>query len=479
MEVMDRMTYSRRRESRQDEKKSISCYARMFIFDKYLRLKDWDDKSSVLLLYWRGDFYRYEEGYYRLISREELEDELISYLKNPDFPNQPWEDVTQSDLNNILLHVRHAPGVFVPDWKEMPCWVVPERYRSVREPVFTLRNGLLSLDDLMEGKEDPLQSWTPRWFSTIRLEYDYAPQASCPLWLRFLEEVLEGDRQRIRLLQMWFGYCLLPMTEQHKFLLAVGEGANGKSVVFEVMGELLGQANVSHVPLECFGERFALEATVGKLANIVSEIGEMDKVAEGRLKEFVAADRMNLQRKYRDSVNIRPTARLMLATNTLPRFADRSQGLWRRMILLPFNYSVPPERQDKLLAWQICKDELAGVFVWALDGLMSFLRAGAFVEPDICKAALDEYRIDCDPPGQFLKENYEVSPLGAIGTRELYNHYSLWCQENGYRALNSRNFGKALKKTFPKVERGYYGNVNNRVRVYSGIRLIGEESNLP
>jgi len=468
MEVMDRMTCSRRRDSWQDEKKSISWYARMFVLDRYMRSKDWDDKPSVTLLYWRGNFYRYEEGFYRLMSREELENELILYMKRPGYFNEPWDDATQGDINNIMLHIRHTTGVFVPEWKDIPCWVVAEKDRPVGGLTFSLRNGLLSLDDLMEGREDPLHSWTPRWFSTIRLEYDYDPEARCPLWLNFLGEVLEGDEQRIRLLQMWFGYCLVPMTEQHKFLLAVGEGANGKSVVFEVLSELLGQANVSHVPLECFGDRFSLEATVGKLANIVSEIGELDKVAEGRLKEFVAADRMNLQRKYRESVNVKPTARLMLATNTLPRFADRSQGLWRRMILLPFNYSVPPERQNKLLAWYICKDELAGVFVWALDGLMSLLREGAFVEPDVCKAALNEYRIDCDPPGQFLKENYEASPLGAIGTRELYNHYSSWCEENGYRPLNSRNFGKALKKTFPKVERDKKGSSKNG-RFYFGI----------
>src|SRR5262249_19280874 len=142
------------------------------------------------------------------------------------------------------------------------------------------------------------------------------------------------------LLQEWFGCCLLFDTTHQSFLVLEGEGSNGKSVVCAVLAALLGTDNVSHVPLENFGQRFALTQTLGKLANIASEVGEIDKAAEGTLKAFTSGDRMTFDRKGIAPVEAMPTARLVLATNNRPRFTDRSGGLWRRMLLMPFQVEI-------------------------------------------------------------------------------------------------------------------------------------------
>lgn len=136
-------------------------------------------------------------------------------------------------------------------------------------------------------------------------------------------------------------------------MILEGEGANGKSVFTKVVVALLGRGNVSHVPLEIFGQRFALAPTLGKLANISGEIGELDSVAEGQLKAFVAGDSMQFERKYREPIMAEPTARLILATNNRPRFVDRSEGLWRRMLLVPWNVQIPEDKQDPELAKRI------------------------------------------------------------------------------------------------------------------------------
>ena len=480
----------RQRQARWNNSRDVDIagmFAVAFVCDRYTRCEDWDGNPSVLLHYHQNNFYCYEEeqGFYRQMSLKELENELIAYLQNPPFPEQPWEgNITQADLNNVVMHIRYTPGVFLADWRSMPCWVGPEENLPPAKYVISMKNGLLNVNDLLadddprltagaDDKDETLINWTPRWFSTVRLDYEYDRQATSERWQRFLEETFEGDRQRIRLLQMWFGYCLLPLTEYHKFLLAVGDGANGKSVVFEVLAALLGDDNVSHVPLECFGERFGLEATVGKLANIVSEVGELDRVAEGRLKEFVGADRMNMQRKYKNSISVKPTARLMLATNTPPRFTDRSQGVWRRMLLLPFNYAVPPERQDPNLPGRL-RGELTGIFNWAITGLRDVLNNGGFIEPEITRQATAEYRRDCDPARSFLLENYQGEPVASVGTSQLYTHYAQWCQANGFRALNSSNLGKTVRQVFPNVERRILGSGNNRYSIYNGIRCFVE-----
>ena len=97
-----------------------------------------------------------------------------------------------------------------------------------------------------------------------------------------LDEVLEQDQERIALVQQWFGYCLMADTTQQRFVVAVGEGENGKSVMLDLLTAVLGVENVSHVPVEVFAQRFQLTMTLGKLANI------MEKIIEGKLKTWFA-----------------------------------------------------------------------------------------------------------------------------------------------------------------------------------------------
>src|SRR5205085_6404521 len=142
----------------------------------------------------------------------------------------------------------------------------------------------------------------------------------------------EGDEERIALLQEFFGYLLYYTTAAQSFLFLVGEGANGKSVVLASMHAMLGPDNVSTVPLEDFGRRFAMAQTLGKLANISPEVGELDRTAEGTLKAYTSGDPMTFEKKGHDSFTAPPTARLVLSTNNVPRFSDKTDGVWRRIL---------------------------------------------------------------------------------------------------------------------------------------------------
>jgi phage/plasmid-associated DNA primase len=134
--------------------------------------------------------------------------------------------------------------------------------------------------------------------------------------------------------------------------------ARDSAAIAEVIGSQ-GEENVSHVPLEMFGQRFQLTPTLDKLANICAEVGEVTSVAEGVLKQFTAGDRMYFDRKGIPGVQRYPTARLILATNNRPRFRDRTMGIWRRILLVPFRYTVPVDRQDRDLPRKL-KEELPG-----------------------------------------------------------------------------------------------------------------------
>ena len=167
----------------------------------------------------------------------------------------------------------------------------------------------------------------------------------------------------------WFGYLLLPDTRLQRFLLMVGDGSNGKSVVFAAIEALLGILNISSVPLEMFADKFRLAGTLGKLVNLIPEIGELDKIAEGYLKAFVVGDAMEFERKFKQPFTARPTARLVAATNNPPRFSDKSDGVWRRISMLHFTVQIPKEEvvpgMDKPEFW---REETPGILNCALAG---------------------------------------------------------------------------------------------------------------
>jgi putative DNA primase/helicase len=227
---------------------------------------------------------------------------------------------------------------------------------------------------------------------------------------------------------------------------------------------------VSHVPLEVFGERFQLTPTIGKLLNIAPEVGDVNRLTEGAIKQFTGGDRMYFDRKGIPGVEVYPTARLVIAANNRPAFVDRSNGLWRRMILLPFRVSVPEERQDPTLARKL-KQELPGIFNWAIDGLRRLRHQGHFTQPRLSQAALADYKRECNPARTFLSEHCSAAPEATVACSDLYFRYSAWCQSSGYRPLNASEFGREVHRAFPKIERRRETRDSERVWVYGGIRL--------
>lgn len=178
--------------------------------------------------------------------------------------------------------------VLVPREVPQPCWLADAAPEP--RPLIAVANGLLDVEALLAGRDGVLAPHDPRWFSPVCLPYPFDPAADCPAWHGVLARNLGDDPGKARLLRQWAGYLLLPDTGQQRFLMMTGEGANGKSVVCAGIRGLLGEDNVSAVGLELFGDKFHLAETLGKLANIVPEVGELDRIAGclWRLRRVVA-----------------------------------------------------------------------------------------------------------------------------------------------------------------------------------------------
>lgn len=340
----------------------------------------------------------------------------------------------------------------------------------------SMRNGLLLLRK--DGQAE-LIPHTPDYFTFVQLPYDYDPAAQCPLWLTFLDDVMVGRPEYILLLQQFCGYLLRPDLRLQKFLLLVGEGANGKTVFSEIVQALLGKENCSQVPISRFGNPFALIGTLGKMLNVTTEgVGLVEELAETTLKSFTSGDRMTFERKFRDAVSDVPTAKVIIATNDLPRFNDRSQAIWRRILLVPFDKTITEDQQVETLADEL-KKELPGILNWALEGLRKLNAAGRFTMPCESKILLEKYRQEMNPARTFLLESYAESDNGEFfGCGTVYQEYSKWCGERNYHPLADGNFGKEVRRAFPNIVRKRPGSGNSRDWMYVGITSQASQETL-
>ena len=465
--------------------------AKLFLADQNTAPQSPDGLS---LRFWHGQHWRWTGTRYELFPDEEIEATINAFIRSVFIQHAQQGQAgagkataTKQVKSALVSNVIQAIGgiTLVPGTVEQPSWLDDGSNKRTKNCI-ALANGILDLDALMAGESNVLFPHTPRWFSPICLPYSFDPSANCPLWLACLDRVFECDQDRIRLLQQWTGYLLERDTTQQKFLVAEGEGANGKSSVFAATIGMLGEANVTNVPLELFGQRFALTPTLGKLANVVFEVGELDRVAEGILKSYTAGDRMLFDRKFLPPIEAVPTARLMIACNNRIRFLDRSGGLWRRMLLLPFLAQIPKAEQVKGMdqtSWWQASGELPGILNWAICGLVDLRASGRFVEPEVCVKGLEDYRTECNPARMFLLEtcrderhqqpNANVSPVLKAN---LYGRYRYWCDANGRKPLASSEFGKEVFRTFPFVKDGKVWQEGKRWPTYQGIAYVDDGS---
>jgi P4 family phage/plasmid primase-like protien len=431
------------------------------------------NQNPAAVRYWREDFWEWTGKFYRRISGGNMRCRLTNICKQ-EFDRLAGDGKPGKVTRHLIGDVAAAleSMTVLEDWIQAPAWLDG----SGRKNCTALENGILDLDALLAGKDDFLLNHTPAWFSPVCLPYQFDPAADCLTWKRVLATNMEGDTERIALLQEWAGYILVPSTDMQQFLICEGEGANGKSVFCAGLEALVGRDNTAHVPLEVFADRFSLHQTLGKLLNVAAECGELDKVAEGYLKAFVAGDRMTLDRKHKDPIDVSPTARLVLAANNRPRFSDRSMGIWRRVIACPFLRQVPESERivgaDKPDFWE-ASGELPGMLNWAIAGLHRLRQQGRFTRPAACEKALADYRLEVNPARAFLTEVCEYDGTTELGTGYLYEAYSKWCRKCGYHPLGERVFGREVFRAHPKAKKIRPGTTN-RTYFFVGIKVQDE-----
>jgi P4 family phage/plasmid primase-like protien len=442
--------------------------------EEYLQSKGLRAESGLKLRYFQDDFYLYSRNRYRRIPRTDVRTEVTAFLQERRFTRKmAGSRLSNEILTNVDALARLDSATEVPSFLD----------GTLENPkrIIAVRNGLLSVDRVLANHPEPLLAHTPAFFSPICLPYNYDPKAMCERWKAFLEEMIPDSEIRDAL-QGWFGYNLIPDTSLHKFVMLKGDGANGKSVICTVLQTMLGLENVSAVPLDQIrpDRPFSIAATFGKSANIVEEASSLDKAAEAELKKFVGGALMSAERKYKDPFEFHATARITFASNVLPNFKDPSDGLWRRLLMIPLTRQILDEsKQDKRLIrgdWWIESGEIQGVLNWAFVGLRRVLKEGRLVEPKVCAEAKAAFKRDSNATRIFLIERYCEEGGGVTSSNQLHRDYVSWAKESGTFPLSRASLNEEVRRTFPSAElteNAHRQSDSSRSRVWKNLRTVG------
>ena len=236
--------------------------------------------------------------------------------------------------------------------------------------LFNVLNGTINL------KSGQLQHHNPADLITKLAPVSYDPAAKCPRFEQFLVEVLP-DADTIVFGRMFVGFCLTGSTKNHVVVFLFGLGANGKSVLCETVGALLGDyaavlpASVL-MAKEYQGHACEIMPLRGARWALFPEL-PAGKFDEPRVKAFASADTMTARNLFEGPVTWKPTHKVVLTGNHKPIVRGQDEGIWRRLKLIPFDRVIPPERRDLDLPAKL-REELPGILNWAIEGCVAWQR---------------------------------------------------------------------------------------------------------
>ncbi|HZK24909.1 MAG TPA: phage/plasmid primase, P4 family [Oscillospiraceae bacterium] len=365
-------------------------------------------------------FYQYRKGRWEYVENIVLSKRLRKKLHEfvPDF----WTTVVEKTYIEALK--REAPYVTKLD--------------ADRDSL-NLSNGMLNLDSFKLTKH------RAKYHSSIQIPIIYDKILDCPHFKNFLADVFEEDAERIAVVQEMLGYCLTSDTSAQKCFFLFGKGANGKSILAEIMLNLCGKENVSAIPIKDLSKPFSRYELVDKLLNLATENEVSEKgLNTTHFKAIVAGDPIQVEKKHEQSFTYQPVCKLVFSLNNLPYTKDRSLGFQRRLIVIPFNKTFREddpmtknynELLDSLLA------ELSGILNFALEGLKRLRKNKyRFSHSTAIDNALKKYRELINPHLLFVSDAVEQGDQhDRLYNDDLVRTFKTWCENNGYLELRKRS----------------------------------------
>jgi len=403
--------------------------------------------GSENLIFCRNHFYLWNgSGFWEVLDDREIK-KLIARLA------KSFEKLKKSDVDSILDFIRNEQ--LHSDSALNPC----------SSNIINCKNGELHfVDDRWLLRKHKREN-----YFTYQIPLAYDPEAQAPRFTQFLQEIFDGDEDCIKKMQVlleMMGYTLLTTCKYERFIILVGNGANGKSVMLSILTALIGERYISAITPSQFSNRFQLAHLAGKMANIVTEISQGTDIEDGRLKAIVSGETITAEHKHKTPFEFRPYATCWFGTNHMPSTTDYSNAIFRRAIILSFNRKFEGKDCDPNLTEKLL-NELSGIFTLALHAIGNILAGKQFSEPASSLAAKADWKMDSDPIGQFIEEQCVLDVNARVASDAIYKDYKTWAENNGHRIQNKNKFTSRLKRQNIEPCKGTRG-----VRLLQGITLM-------
>ena len=377
--------------------------------------------------YVNGDFYVYKDGYYQ-IAKNEIKAKMIELV--PPLTKNMRSEVM--DYMSIEAYQEHPP---------------------IEPYSVNINNGRLNM---ATGK---LSGHHERYFDTTRVDVIYDPDAYCEITDNMIRKVMCYDEELILLFKQMLGYSLVRHNKFQKMFFLYGDTAsNGKSTVLNMITEFLGQQNVTTLSIRDLNDTYKPAELQNKLANIGDDVSQLNVRESEIFKKVVTGEGIQVERKYQDSFTLRNTAKLMFSGNFLPSFSDKSEGISRRLTIIPFNAKFTPEDDDynphieEDITTDLAKSYLLNI---ALEGYQLLEKNKGFVVPEATTKALEEFKTVTSTVMTWVSEN-EMTKDDFVGKLRdtLYSNYKSFCELTGVNhPVSSRSFVSEINENMGLITR--------------------------
>jgi len=348
-------------------------------------------------------------------------------------------NATRSTIENMMSFLKnylYYPVQSMPFWKSGKA---PAGYPSDPRKLIVFKNGMFDVEEYLRtggNKTTSLKPFHSDLFTTIKLRYDYDPNAKCDEWRKFLASIWDSETSdRSLALKEWMGHVMIPDTSQHKVGILHGVPRAGKSTIQNVIEELVGKQNCTTTNLNSLSTEHGIAPLVGKSLALIPDAhkptGRSDRSLEV-IKSISGGDPQQINAKFQDQYSVKLSARFMLICNDVPQMKDSGNALLAR--LLPFRFDRrfhTPDRPGRNDLGSILLSEVSGIANWAIEGIMSYVSRGYIMMPK--EGLEDVYRMKrtLNPIGAFADDILSHTAGKWTAVDDMYSAWLDWADDAG------------------------------------------------
>ncbi|EEL19705.1 Phage / plasmid primase, P4 [Bacillus cereus Rock1-3] len=349
----------------------------------------------------------------------------------------------QEDIEEAMI--RHIPALKRMQRQETIAYLqLKAKHKNFASTKYVVvKNGVFNLETWQ------LEDFTPEIITRNKIPVAYIPGAYYEITDKTFNKIAVNDKKVRAILEEILGYILFRRNEFAATFILTGDGSNGKSSYLKIIRKLIGSDNASSLDLNELDQRFKTAELFGKLANIGDDIGKGYIKESSIFKKLSTGETLNVERKGKDPFDFTNYAKLIFSANEMPRINDFSDGLGRRLQIVPFKAKFTPndDDYDPFITDKLLSDEsMQYVLNLALKSLKRLLVEKKFTKSKAVEDELIKYQEENNPIISFV--NNEDVELERAVVGDVYLQYKVYCAENGFQSVSNINFSKQVTQLF-------------------------------